>query len=145
MILKEIIRLVAAIPEEEKRKLRDIFFPEQKHTEEDWLPTAENINSLPKGMKNYVCHLETNADPAGMVRENTLMKDLINQLEAKIEIVRKIKPEWIAGFFDNNEDFYTDPKITKADQVPNAIYIDGHLSPHAMAAFLNRKIEEEKK
>lgn len=50
----------------------------------DWLPTAENINSLPKGMKNYICGLETNADPQWVIRENILMKDLIRQLEAKI-------------------------------------------------------------
>jgi len=51
---------------------------------EDWLPTAENINSLPKGMKDYICGLETNADPQWVIRENILMKDLIKQLEAKI-------------------------------------------------------------
>ena len=51
---------------------------------EDWLPTAENINSLPRGMKDYICGLETNADPQWVIRENILMKDLIKQLEAKI-------------------------------------------------------------
>lgn len=51
---------------------------------EDWLPTAENINSLPKGMKSFVCNLETLCDPQYVIRENIIMKDLIRQLEAKI-------------------------------------------------------------
>jgi len=62
------------------RKMAD----EIREPGEDWLPTAENINSLPRGMKDYICGLETNADPQWVIRENILMKDLIKQLEAKI-------------------------------------------------------------
>jgi hypothetical protein len=51
---------------------------------EDWSPTAENINSLPKGMKDYVYSLETLCDHQYIIRENMTMKDLIRQLEAKI-------------------------------------------------------------
>jgi len=52
--------------------------------QEDWTPTAENINSLPKGMKDYIYGIETNCDPQWVIRENRLMKDLIKQLEAKL-------------------------------------------------------------
>ncbi len=41
----------------------------------NFLPTAEQVNALPKGIKNYIYHLETNADPAGMVAENVLTMD----------------------------------------------------------------------
>ena len=51
---------------------------------EDWTPTAENINALPKGMKEYICGLETLCDPQYVIRENLIMKDTIKQLEAKI-------------------------------------------------------------
>jgi hypothetical protein len=51
---------------------------------EDWAPTAENINSLPRGMKDYIHGIETLSDPQWIIRENMLMKDTIRQLEAKI-------------------------------------------------------------
>ena len=49
-----------------------------------WKPTAENINTLPKPLFEYIYHLETMADPAGMVAENTLLKDQTKQLDAMI-------------------------------------------------------------
>ena len=49
-----------------------------------WKPTAENINALPKPLFEYIYHLETMADPAGMVAENTLLKDQTKQLDAMI-------------------------------------------------------------
>ena len=49
-----------------------------------WKPTAENINALPIPLFEYVCHIETLCDPAGMVAENTLLKDQTKQLDAMI-------------------------------------------------------------
>jgi hypothetical protein len=40
-----------------------------------WLPTPENINALPDGIRDYVYSLETNCDPAGIIAENTLLRD----------------------------------------------------------------------
>ena len=37
---------------------------------ESWTPTAENINALPLPLRRYIRDLETNADPAGTLREN---------------------------------------------------------------------------
>lgn len=52
--------------------------------DENWLPTANNINKLPGHLKEYVYRLETNADPAGMVADNTIKEDVQKQLVAKI-------------------------------------------------------------
>jgi hypothetical protein len=38
--------------------------------QDDWTPTAANINGLPEPLRRYIHDLETNADPAGMVLEN---------------------------------------------------------------------------
>lgn len=48
----------------------------------DWLPTAENINALPEPLRLYIAGLETLCDPAGIVRENTLLKDCNKGLQA---------------------------------------------------------------
>lgn len=48
----------------------------------DWLPTAENINALPEPLRLYIAGLETLCDPAGIVRENTLLKDSNKGLQA---------------------------------------------------------------
>lgn len=48
----------------------------------DWLPTTENINALPEPLRLYIAGLETLCDPAGIVRENTLLKDCNKGLQA---------------------------------------------------------------
>lgn len=40
----------------------------------DWLPTSENINALPLPLRRYIMELQTNADPAGIVRENAVLR-----------------------------------------------------------------------
>lgn len=49
--------------------------PEQARPSEAWLPTAENVNKLPDGLRQYVHALEALCDPSGIVRENTMLKD----------------------------------------------------------------------
>lgn len=56
---------------------------------DDWLPTAESVNALPEPLRLYIGSLDMNADPAGMVQENVLLKDAIKQYEAKIERMKK--------------------------------------------------------
>ncbi len=46
-----------------------------------WMPTAENINALPEGLRKYVHDLETNADPASMVAENIFLRWQSEQLQ----------------------------------------------------------------
>lgn len=40
-----------------------------------WLPTTANIQALPPGPRHYIMRLETQCDPAGLVRENAQLKD----------------------------------------------------------------------
>lgn len=52
----------------------------------DWRqPTPENVNALPAGIRDYIHSLSTLCDPAGMVAENTLLKDQIALADAKIK------------------------------------------------------------
>ena len=51
---------------------------------EGWLPTAENINALPAGIRRYVHDLETRCDPAGDVQTMALQADTIRGLHAKV-------------------------------------------------------------
>ena len=52
---------------------------------DSWEPTAENINALPEPLRRYVHHLETLSDPAGLVRENALLKQQVRALLKKLE------------------------------------------------------------
>ena len=49
-----------------------------------WLPDPEHINALPQPVRKYVHDLETNADPAGIVAENALLRDTVGALEVRI-------------------------------------------------------------
>lgn len=51
---------------------------------DNWLPTPENINALPDPVRGYIHDLVTNADPAGMVRENITVRDENKMLRALI-------------------------------------------------------------
>ena len=55
----------------------------------DWTPTAENINALPDPLREYICHIETLCDPAGIVAENTLLQDQTRQLDAMIARLKR--------------------------------------------------------
>ena len=60
----------------------------------DWLPNPENINALPEPVRRLIHLLETNADPAHIVRENILIKDTCKVLVLKLE-EKKVTKEWI--------------------------------------------------
>lgn len=62
---------------------------ENGRPDDGWLPTPENINALPIGIKNYVYHLETNADPAGMVIENALLRDQLRECHKYITLLKR--------------------------------------------------------
>ena len=46
-----------------------------------WTPTVESINALPEPLRAYIHELETNADPAGTVRDNTILRDQLSGLQ----------------------------------------------------------------
>lgn len=54
-----------------------------------WTPTAENINALPEPIRNYIHSLETNTDPAGMVRENAILRHDNAEFESRLAEVSK--------------------------------------------------------
>jgi len=58
---------------------------------EDWKPTPDNINALPEPIRNYIHDLVSNCNPAGMVAENTLLRDQLKQMQKKIEELKKKK------------------------------------------------------
>lgn len=41
----------------------------------EWTPAPENINALPEPIRKYVHDLETNADPAGNIRESICQRE----------------------------------------------------------------------
>jgi hypothetical protein len=47
---------------------------------ERWLADPEHINVLPQPVRKYIHDLETNADPAGTVAENALLRDMVAAL-----------------------------------------------------------------
>lgn len=51
---------------------------------EKFTPTAENINALPEGIRNYIRDLETRADPTGEVSQLTLTMDQNKQLQKEL-------------------------------------------------------------
>lgn len=58
-----------------------------KLTDDDliaWIPTSDGINKLPEPLRRYIHDLETNCDPAGLVRENVIAKDTIAQLAERL-------------------------------------------------------------
>jgi hypothetical protein len=61
---------------------------------EGWLPTAENVDALPEGIRRYVRDLETRCDPAGDVQNMALQAATIRGLDAKVrELEAKLASE----------------------------------------------------
>jgi len=51
--------------------------------------TPDEINALPERVRQYIHDLETNADPAGTIQENALLKDQTRELDAVIARLKK--------------------------------------------------------
>ncbi|QDH84742.1 hypothetical protein KMC57_gp24 [Achromobacter phage vB_AxyP_19-32_Axy24] len=65
---------------------------------DDWTPTPANINALPERVRAYIHDLVANADPSGMVAENTLLRDQTKQLDAMIgRLKRELASAPVAG------------------------------------------------
>jgi len=50
----------------------------------DWLPVAANISVLPYPLRRYIHDLETNCDPAGMVREAIVQRENAAALAVRV-------------------------------------------------------------
>lgn len=55
----------------------------------DWLPTTANVNALPKPIRDYIHGLESLCDPAGLVRENAVLRHDNAEFEFILEGLRK--------------------------------------------------------
>lgn len=49
-----------------------------------WTPTDDNVNALPVPLRMYIHDLETQCDPAGILRENVLLKDENQAMRLKL-------------------------------------------------------------
>jgi len=58
--------------------------PDAPALNDDWLPTDEAISALPKGLRDYIHHLATHADPQMTIQENFLLREQVRQLEAML-------------------------------------------------------------
>lgn len=79
---------VAKDPDHEafiKARLAIVYGLLKYKVHDDWLPTPENINALPTPLREYIHNLATNFDPAGIVRENILIKDTCKALVIRLE------------------------------------------------------------
>jgi hypothetical protein len=68
-------------------RLRDKITERDKTLAEyfrDWQPTPEAVNALPKPLRRYIHRLETTADSAGLLRENSAPKDRLAALSKKL-------------------------------------------------------------
>ena len=61
----------------------------------NFTPTTGNINALPESIRSFIYDIETNVDPAGMVRENVLLKDENEALRLKIQQKPTVTREWL--------------------------------------------------
>lgn len=46
-----------------------------QYIEDAWVPTAENVNAMPFGLRQYILDLATRYESEGDVAEITLLKD----------------------------------------------------------------------
>ena len=59
----------------------------------DRLPRPEAINALPMPLLKYTRDLGTNADPAGMVSENIVLKQQVDALTVRIDAMKRTARE----------------------------------------------------
>lgn len=57
--------------------------------EDDWTPTAANINALPEPVRRYIMELETHRDPQLTIQENYELRSQIRAVEAMVAKLRE--------------------------------------------------------
>lgn len=96
----KIDEIISKYPSAVRIILRELLMKLEKlEINEDWLPTPENINALPEPVRKFIYDLETNTDPAHIVRENILIKDTCKALMIKLEEKSGLVTEkWLVDF-----------------------------------------------
>jgi hypothetical protein len=57
-------------------------------------PTSAEINALPPNLRRWIHELETDADPAGTIRQAALVEDENRQLRAKVAELQVALDDW---------------------------------------------------
>jgi hypothetical protein len=92
------MQLIGMVAEEKKARL--IWDARCPKIDPTWLPTAKNIDALPKPLYDYVAGLETNADPPSMVADNIIMRDTIRTLEMLLKEKPAVDDEFVEKWAD---------------------------------------------
>ena len=58
--------------------------------DDTWTPTPENINALPDPLRRYIRDLATLQDPAGIVRQNIILKEQNRMLRWECERLARL-------------------------------------------------------
>jgi hypothetical protein len=61
----------------------------QREQLDAFIPDSAHVNALPEPIRRYIHDLETQCDPAGLVRENTIARDTIRSLEQQLATARE--------------------------------------------------------
>lgn len=59
---------------------------------DDWIPSAVNVNALPKPLRRYIHSIEV-LDPQYLVQHNTVLRDQVRGLEKKLANMGKVRNE----------------------------------------------------
>jgi hypothetical protein len=54
-----------------------------------WLPTPDSVNALPEPLRRYIHDLIANCDPGDLVRENTFLKQQVDELTVLVDAMKR--------------------------------------------------------
>ncbi|MET3929516.1 hypothetical protein ABIE51_001403 [Lysobacter sp. OAE881] len=80
---------------------------------ENWLPTSENINALPRPVRDYIMRLHANTDPAGELR-----RAMVAEMER--DALRKMiaeAPEVLVGKYNDSYMAWVDGEFREVNVV----------------------------
>jgi hypothetical protein len=66
--------------------------------------TVEQFNALPENVRRYCMYLETDADPAGTIRSEMMLRDQVEALELRVNEIDTVIQEAIRYHDDGNDD-----------------------------------------
>lgn len=65
---------------------------------DNWLPTSENINALPRPLRDFIMRLHANTDPAGELRRAMVAEMERDALRKMIEEAPEVEvTKWVEG------------------------------------------------
>lgn len=61
---------------------------------DNWLPTSENINALPRPLRDFIMRLHANTDPAGELRRAMIAE---MERDALRKMIEEAPEGWVVG------------------------------------------------